>query len=74
MRLDWTDDRLRALSQEQLLNLLANLDHQTEIGRVPRAEAAAVDQRIMALLTRQSSQKRRRQLQSASAAAAAQPQ
>ena len=45
MRLDWTEDRLRTLSQEQLLNLLANLDRQRRIGRVSSTEAAAVDQR-----------------------------
>jgi len=65
MRLDWTEDRLRTLSQEQLLSLLANLDHQRRIGRVSSTEAAAVDQRIMGLLTARSSAKRLRQLQHA---------
>jgi len=71
MRLDWTDDKLRALSQEQLLNLLANLDRQRQIGRVSSGEAAAVDQRIMALLTSRNGLKRRRQVQHAGALAAA---
>ncbi len=71
MRLDWTDDKLRALSQEQLLNLLANLDRQRLSGRVSAAEAAAADQRITALLTGRNRQKRRAQVQHAGAAVAA---
>ncbi|UCG97724.1 MAG: hypothetical protein JSW31_00830 [Burkholderiales bacterium] len=74
MRLDWTEDRLRTLSQEQLLNLLANLDRQRRIGRVSSTEAAAVDQRIMGLLTSRNSAKRLRQLQHAGAVTTAEPQ
>lgn len=74
MRLDWTDEKLRTLSQEQLLNLLDNLDYQRKIGRVPGAEAAAVDQRVMALLTPRNAQKRRKQLQQAGADETAEPQ
>jgi hypothetical protein len=74
MRLDWTDDKLRTLSQEQLLNLLANLDRQRQIGRVSEGEAEAVDQRIVALLTSRNSRKRRRQVQEAGAVIAVEPQ
>jgi hypothetical protein len=62
MRLDWTDEKLQSLSQEQLLNLLENLDHQRAIGRVPEGAAATVDQRISSLLTSRNSAKRRKQV------------
>jgi hypothetical protein len=62
MRLDWTDEKLQALSQEQLLNLLDNLDHQRSIGRVPEHAATAFDQRITALLTGRNGAKRRKQV------------
>jgi hypothetical protein len=62
MLIDWTDERLQALSQEQLLNLLGNLDRQKKIGRLPDSVAAAMDQRISALLTKTSTTKRRKQL------------
>ncbi|TMH75247.1 MAG: hypothetical protein E6H52_10505 [Betaproteobacteria bacterium] len=62
MRLDWSDEKLQSLSQEQLLNLLENLDHQRAIGRVPEGAAATVDQRITSLLTSRNSAKRRKQL------------
>jgi hypothetical protein len=59
---DWTDEKLQALSQEQLLNLLDNLDHQRAIGRVPEDAAAAFDRRITSLLTGRNSVKRRKQV------------
>lgn len=62
MLLDWSDEKLQALSQEQLLNLLENLDHQRSIGRLPEAAAAAFDQRISALLTGRNGAKRRKQV------------
>jgi hypothetical protein len=62
MRLDWTDDKLKALSQAQLLNLLDNLDQQRAIGRVKGDDATAFDQRIVALLTRANGTKRRKKL------------
>jgi hypothetical protein len=71
MRLDWTDDKLKALSQEQLLNLLDNLDQQREIGRLSDDAAAAFDQRIVALLTRANGSKRRKKVALAAAEAAA---
>ena len=62
MLLDWTDEKLQTLSQEQLLNLLENLDRQRTIGRVPVGAAAAMDERITALLTSRNSAKRRKQV------------
>lgn len=71
MRLDWTDDKLKALSQEQLLNLLDNLDQQRAIGRVSDGDASVFDQRIVALLTRANGSKRRKKVAQAAAEAAA---
>jgi hypothetical protein len=62
MRLDWTDDKLKALSQAQLLNLLDNLDQQRAIGRLKGDDATTFDQRIVALLTRANGTKRRKKL------------
>lgn len=62
MLLDWTDDKLKLLDQEQLLNLLANLDHQRAIGRVNETTALALEQRITALLTKRNVTKRRAEL------------
>jgi hypothetical protein len=62
MRFDWTDEKLQTLSQEQLLNLLENLDHQRAIGRISESTAASIDQRIASLLTGRNSTKRRKQL------------
>ena len=59
MLLDWTEERLRTLDQDQLLNLLANLDHQRAIGRLSEATAVVLDQRISALLTKRNGAKRR---------------
>jgi hypothetical protein len=71
MLIDWTEERLQALSQEQLLNLLDNLDRQKKIGRLQETDAAAMDQRISALLTKASATKRRKQLAQDDAAAVA---
>ncbi|HUL64462.1 MAG TPA: hypothetical protein VLW55_07580 [Burkholderiaceae bacterium] len=57
--LDWTEEKLRTLDQDQLLNLLSNLDHQRAIGRLSESTAAVLEQRISALLTKRSSAKRR---------------
>ncbi|HEX4586172.1 MAG TPA: hypothetical protein VH183_15190 [Burkholderiaceae bacterium] len=67
VRFDWTDEKLQALSQEQLLNLLENLDHQRMIGRVGEGDAATIDQRITSLLTTRNNTKRRKQLAEAAA-------
>jgi hypothetical protein len=73
MLLDWTDERLQALSQEQLLNLLGNLDRQRKIGRLPQSVATTMEQRISALLTTSSQTKRRKQLAVDAAAESAEP-
>ena len=62
MRIDWTDEKLQTLSQEQLLNLLDNLDRQRRIGRVAAGTGEALDQRIAALLTGRNGARRRKQL------------
>ena len=67
MLLDWADEKLRLLDQDQLLNLLANLDHQRAIGRVSEATAAILDQRISALLTKRNGLKRRNLVSKAAA-------
>ena len=66
-RFDWTDEKLQTLSQEQLLNLLDNLDHQVAIGRVPENAAAALELRIAPLLTLRNGAKRRKQVAKAAA-------
>lgn len=68
MRFDWTDEKLQTLSQEQLLNLLDNLDHQLAIGRIPQHVASALEPRIVALLTVRNGTKRRKQVAKAAAA------
>ena len=73
MRFDWTDEKLQTLSQEQLLNLLDNLDHQLVIGRIPQDVAAALEPRIVSLLTRSNGAKRRKQLAKSAAALGAEP-
>ncbi len=67
IRLDWTDERLQTLSQEQLLNLLDNLDRQVAIGRVAESAAAALEPRIVSLLTLRNGAKRRKQVAKAAA-------
>lgn len=73
MLLDWTDEKLQTLSQEQLLNLLENLDRQRMIGRLPEHAAAAFDQRISSLLTGRYSARRRKQVAENAEPVSAQP-
>ena len=56
----WTEDKLRLLDQDQLLNLLSNLDHQRAIGRVADEAGAAVENDIVALLDRRNGAARRK--------------
>jgi hypothetical protein len=49
--LQWTDEKLQQLDQQQLLNLLDNLSHQREIGRLKDVDAHALEQRIVPLVT-----------------------
>lgn len=74
LRIDWTDDKLQTLSQEQLLSLLDNLDRQRAIGRIPLDAADTLDRRISALLTGRNGSKRRKQLAGLAIAAIEQPQ
>lgn len=62
MLLDWTQEKLGKLDQDQLLNLLANLDQQRAIGRVNEETATELDARITALLSKRNSAKRRADL------------
>ena len=71
MRMDWSEEKLRVLSQEQLLNLLDNLDQQRLIGRLRDEDAAIFDQRIVALLSPANSRKRRKKVAQAAAEASA---
>lgn len=68
MLLDWSPEKLSTLDQDQLLNLLANLDHQRAIGRVNDAAAAVLDERITALLSKRNVTKRRTALAAKAAA------
>jgi hypothetical protein len=74
MRIDWTDDKLHMLSQEQLLSLLDNLDRQRAIGRIPFDAAQTLDRRISALLTGRNGAKRRKQLEGLAASTVGEPQ
>lgn len=49
--LQWSDDKLRALDQQQLVNLLHNLDEQLRVGRMGESDALEVQTRIAPLLT-----------------------
>lgn len=70
--LQWTDEKLRQLDQPQLLNLLHNLGHQREIGRLKDADAHALEQRIAPLVTgRKGSELRKRMAKDAKDATAA---
>lgn len=73
MLLEWTKERLSMLEQEQLLTLLANLDHQRVIGRISEVTATALDERITALLTKQNGARRRSDLAKAAGAASEVP-
>jgi hypothetical protein len=69
VRIEWTEERLQALSQDQLLSLLENLDRQRSIGRVPQDAATALERLITARLTRRNGAKRRQQVAEAASAA-----
>ncbi len=49
--LQWSDEKLRALDQQQLVNLLRNLDEQLRVGRMSDTDAVEVQTRIAPLLT-----------------------
>lgn len=68
--IDWTEAKLRALDQDQLLNLLGNLDLQRASGRLREEAAAPLEQLITALLTPASARKRRKSVERAAEAAA----
>jgi hypothetical protein len=74
VRIDWTDERLQALTQEQLLSLLDNLDRQRAIGRIPSDAAQTLDRRISALLTGRNGSKRRKRLAGLAIAEVEEPQ
>ena len=61
MLIRWTEDRLRLLDQEQLVNLLANLDHQRAIGRIAAEAGAVLERDIVARLDRRNGAARRKQ-------------
>ena len=67
----WTEDKLRLLDQDQLLNLLANLDHQRAIGRIAEEAGAVLERDIVALLDRRNGAERRKQMLVAESAATA---
>lgn len=70
--LQWTDEKLQQLDQDQLLNLLHNLGHQREIGRLKDADAHALEQRIAPLVTgRKGSELRKRMARDAKDASTA---
>ena len=64
----WTEDKLRLLDQDQLLNLLANLDHQRAIGRIANEAGAVLERDIVALLDRRNGAARRKQMLAAETA------
>lgn len=67
MLLDWTDEKLLLLDQDQLLNLLQNLDKQRASGRIGSEVAEPLEQRITALLTKRNATKRRKLTQAGDA-------
>lgn len=70
--LEWTDERLRQLDQEQLLNLLHNLAHQRQIGRLKADTALMLEERIAPLVAgRKGSELRKRLAKQAAEAKAA---
>jgi len=68
MRVDWSDEKLAALSQPELLTLLDNLDLQRSIGRLADSDAGVLDTRIFALLSRASRTRRNRTVRAAAQA------
>jgi hypothetical protein len=73
MRVDWSDEKLAALSQPELLTLLDNLDLQRSIGRLADSDAGVLDTRIFALLSRASRSRRNRTVKAAAQAKEALP-
>jgi hypothetical protein len=73
MRVDWSDEKLAALSQPELLTLLDNLDLQRSIGRLADSDAGVLDTRIFALLSRASRTRRNRTVKAAAQAKEALP-
>jgi hypothetical protein len=71
MLLHWTEDKLQLLDQDQLLNLLANLDHQRAIGRISNEAGAVLERDIVARLDRRNGASRRKQMLAAASAQAA---
>jgi hypothetical protein len=67
MLLDWTEEKLRQLDQDQLLNLLGNLDKQRHIGRIGADAADALDRTICSLLNARNATKRRKAVAAAKA-------
>jgi hypothetical protein len=65
MAIDWTEEKLRALDQDQLLNLLGNLDLQRASGRLREEAAEPLERQITALLTPANARKRRKRLERA---------
>jgi hypothetical protein len=73
IRVDWSDEKLAALSQPELLTLLDNLDLQRSIGRLADSDAGVLDTRIFALLSRASRSRRNRTVKAAAQAKEALP-
>ena len=69
LRMDWNDEKLGRLDQDQLLVLLANLDHQRAIGRLDDVTATPLEARITALLSGRHLSARRKQVAAAAQAA-----
>ena len=67
VRMEWTDEKLASLDQDQLLSLLANLDHQRAIGRIGDGDADALEARMTRLLSGRHLTKRRKLLAKAAA-------
>jgi hypothetical protein len=62
VRMEWTDEKLATLDQDQLLSLLENLDHQRAIGRIGGDDANALEARMTRLLSGRHMTKRRKLL------------
>ena len=70
VRMEWTDEKLATLDQDQLLSLLANLDHQRAIGRIGDNDADALEARMTRLLSGRHMTKRRKLIAAKGAATA----
>jgi hypothetical protein len=69
--LEWTEDKLKSLGQDELHNLLANLAHQRDIGRLRPEHALELQERIAPLLTGRRGSDVRKKMAAAKAASAA---